>query len=136
MLSKEKLGLNIIEPSTKFVQCQTVLRKKLKDSPNEDIRQIHQLTSSGMNVQYDSFKNTREITKQIRDEKKVHIEQPSLQGANIQSIWNQSLEKVRKMWPTIQARLPKNIYHFTVRYMNNTLPNKSNLKLWGLTGDD
>ena len=34
-LTNRKFGLSIYPPSVKFVQCQTVLRKALKSSPNE-----------------------------------------------------------------------------------------------------
>ena len=133
MLSKKQLGLNIIEPSTKFTQCQTVLRLKLKSSPNDDIKQIHQITSTGKNIQYDSFNNTREIVKEIRNDKKAHISTMKLQNVVINAIWDQSHKLFREIWPTVQGRLPKNIFNFTVRYVNNSLPTRSNLHLWGLT---
>ncbi|CAB4022313.1 Hypothetical predicted protein [Paramuricea clavata] len=40
LLPHNKFGLNIILPSTKFLQCQTVSRKALKSSPNEAINNL------------------------------------------------------------------------------------------------
>jgi hypothetical protein len=40
LLPHNKFGLNIILPSTKFLQCQTVSRKALKSSPNEEINNL------------------------------------------------------------------------------------------------
>ena len=37
-LTRNKFGLNICPPSIKLIQCQTVLRKALKFSPNESIK--------------------------------------------------------------------------------------------------
>ena len=36
------------------------------------------------------------------------------------------------MRSSVQRKLPKNIFYFTVRYINNTLPTRSNLHKWGL----
>ena len=45
VLSKSKYGINLILPSTKFIQCQVVLRNALKLSPNSDIN-FHWSSSS------------------------------------------------------------------------------------------
>ena len=37
-LSKTKFGLNIQLPTTKFTQCQVVLRNVLKSSRNQEVR--------------------------------------------------------------------------------------------------
>ena len=58
LLPREKFGLDIILPSTKFTQCQTVHRNALKSSPNEAIRNLWKDTSNNKNVQYDMYKNT------------------------------------------------------------------------------
>ena len=36
-MTRNKFGLNIIPPSVKFLQCQTILRNALKSSPNVEI---------------------------------------------------------------------------------------------------
>ena len=43
------LLINILFPSTKFVQCQTVLRNALKTSQNEDIKALWKSTSNHIN---------------------------------------------------------------------------------------
>ena len=35
------------------------------------------------------------------------------------------------IWSSVQKKLPKNIFNFTIRYMNNTLPTRKNLVKWG-----
>ena len=46
LLPRNKCGLNIILPSTKFLQCQTVSRKALKASPNEATNNLWKDTSN------------------------------------------------------------------------------------------
>ena len=72
MLSKSKFGLDIIDPSTKFIQCKTIYRNRLKNSKHEDTRVIHELTSYA-NIQYDRFNSTREIIKCMRSDKQDKI---------------------------------------------------------------
>ena len=66
LLPHNKFGLNIILPSTKFLQCQTVSRKALKSSPNEAINNLWKDTSNHKNVQYDKYKNTKDVLNTIR----------------------------------------------------------------------
>ena len=40
IISKSDYGLSLILPSTKFIQCQTVIRNALKSSPNSDIKAL------------------------------------------------------------------------------------------------
>ena len=37
------------------------------------------------------------------------------------------------IWPTCQSKLPKNIFNFTIRYINNSLPTRKNLNKWGIS---
>ena len=59
-LPRNKFGLNVILPSTKFTQCQTVSRSSLKTSMNEDINKLWSITSTDKIIQYDMYKNTIE----------------------------------------------------------------------------
>ena len=70
-LTKEKCGLGITYPSTRFTQCQVSLRNCLKKSPNEDIQSLHQVTSREKNVQYDTYANGKWVIKERR-RRKVH----------------------------------------------------------------
>ena len=44
-----------------------------------------------------------------------------------------SLTTLNSLWSSAQSTLPKNIFNFSVKYINNTLPTKTNLKRWGLS---
>ena len=37
------------------------------------------------------------------------------------------------IWPACQSKLPKNIFNFTICYINNSLPTHKNLQRWGLS---
>ena len=43
-----------------------------------------------------------------------------------------SLSKLNDIWSKSQSNLPKNIYNFTIRYINNSLPTRKNLNKWGI----
>ena len=66
-LTSNKFGLNIIPPSTKFIQCQTTIRTTLKSSPNESITHLWKLTKNHTNIQYDQYSATKEVIKSYRD---------------------------------------------------------------------
>ena len=53
-LSRGKFGLNFINVSTRFTQCQCTFRKALKNSKNNNIKSLHKETQKGTNVQTDS----------------------------------------------------------------------------------
>ena len=40
-------------------------------------------------------------------------------------------DKHKSIWCTVQKYMPKNIFNFTIRYLNNTLSNMSNMHIWG-----
>ena len=68
LLPQNKFGLNVILPSTKFLQCQSVSRKALKLSPNEEIKSLWKDTSCYKNIQYDTYQNTKHVLNSIRQE--------------------------------------------------------------------
>ena len=43
-----------------------------------------------------------------------------------------SLLCLHPVWSSVQSKMPKNIFNFTVRYINNTLPTQSNSSKWGI----
>ena len=65
-LTRNKFGLNICPPSVKFIQCQTVLRKALKTSPDESINELWKATSNSKNIQYDTYNSTKQVLKDFR----------------------------------------------------------------------
>ena len=75
LLPLDTIGLDIILPSTKFTQCQTVHRNAFKSSPNEAIRNLWKDTSNTKNVQYDMYKNTKEVLKAVGSEHEMRLQQ-------------------------------------------------------------
>ena len=65
-LTQKQFGLNIQMPSVKFTQCQTVSRNILRSSPNANVQALWKNTSTGPNLQYDIYRNTREVLKAVK----------------------------------------------------------------------
>ncbi len=55
-----------------------------------------------------------------------------LQGCFFSNVIKFSLSMVNSIWSKSQSKLPKNIFNFTVRYINNSLPTRKNLTKWGI----
>ena len=68
LLSTKQYGINLLDISTKFEQCQATIRKNLKESPN-DIRELFQIISFGSDIKYNSFQSNREVLAQTRQSK-------------------------------------------------------------------
>ena len=124
-LTKTKLSLSTYPPSTKFVQCQNVAQYVLKSSPNKDTQTLWILTSISTNLQCDHYKDTKQVITAFRsyqqDRLKSHLVS---QGSFFFSVTSHSLPKFNPIWSSAQSNMPKNIFNFTVRYINNTLPTK------------
>jgi hypothetical protein len=73
-LPYNKCGLNVILPSTKFIQCQTVSRSALKSSINENIRELWSITSTNRNIQYDIYSNTKDVLKAFRQKNEQRLQ--------------------------------------------------------------
>ena len=135
-LTNNKFGLSIYPPSVKFIQCQTVLRKALKSSPNESTNDLWRATSNHTNIQYDAYKSTKEVLKDFRSghENKL-LNQLTSQGSFFCSVTKFALPELNKVWSIAQSKLPKNIYNFTIRYINNSLPTRKNLNRWAISSN-
>ena len=134
LLPHNKFGLNIILPSTKFLQCQTVCRKALKSSPNEDINKLWRDTSNHKNIQYDTYKNTKDVLNTVRKSHEEKLQNNLIsQGSFFTNIAKYSTQSFNCLWSSVQSKLPKNIFNFTIRYINNTLPTRKNLSRWGIS---
>jgi len=72
-LPKSKYEIHCTLPSTTFRKCQTVIRKALKSSSNSDINLLWAQTSTGCNVQYDQYKNTKQVLTAIQKVNESHI---------------------------------------------------------------
>ena len=60
-LSKRKFGICYVMVSTRFIQCQTVIRNNQRKSSNNDVVRIYYDTNCDTNLQYDQFKFTKEV---------------------------------------------------------------------------
>ena len=54
-------------------------------------------------------------------------------GAILSAVFKHALPRLTSTWSSVQSNLPKNVFNFTVRYMNNTLATRKNLLLWKLS---
>ena len=97
-LTRNKFGLSICPPTVKFIQCQTVLRKALKTSPNEAINELWKATSNCKNIQYDVYNSTKQVPKDFRSgqEDKLHT-QLTCQGSFFTNITKFSLSQLTKI---------------------------------------
>ena len=116
------------------MQCQVVARNALKLSPNQDINLLWSSSSVGCNIQYDQFQNTKQVLNAIQNdnEDRIHHELKS-QGFILSSILLHASTKTRNLWSKVQRNMPKNIFNFTIKYLNNTLATKKNLFKWSLS---
>ena len=134
ILNKSRYGINLVLPSTKFIECQTVIRNALKSSPNLDIKNLWAETSYGTHLQYDQFQNTKQVLKSIQHDHEEQINNTLLsQGLVISYIIKNSCQNLKGLWSSVQQNLPRNIFNFSVKYRNNTLPTRKNLCRWALS---
>ena len=135
-LTRDKFGFNILPASIKFIQCQTVLRNVLKSSPNDSIKELWKSTNSHTNIQYDVYNSTKQVLKEFQsgqeDKLKNHL---ICQGSFFAHASKFSLSRFNAIWSAAQSNLPKNIFNFTIRYINNSLPTRKNLSRWGLASN-
>ena len=133
VLQKSRYGISLILPSTKFIQCQTVIRNALKSSPNLDINSLWAETNNGTNIQYDQYRNTKQVLTTIRNSQEDRINHElTSQGFIVSAILTLSDLKACSFWSIAQQNMPKNIFNFTIKYLNNSLPTRKNLHKWSL----
>ena len=58
---------------------------------------------------------------------------PLSQGSFFSNIIKHSTFSLNSIWSFVQSKLPKNIFNFTIRYINNTLPTRKNLQKWEIS---
>ena len=120
-------------PSIKFQQCQTTLRSSLKSSCDETVTKLWRNINRGANIQYDMYKNTKQVLKSIRADHTCRLQtQLKSQGFIISFILENSLQSLNSLWSKAHSKLPANIFNFSIKYLNNTLPTRKNLHLWNL----
>ena len=87
-LSKEKYGIAFNNVSTRYLQCQSTIRNCLKNSKHEDIRLIHETTSTGSNMSIDNYNSTSEVLKTVRSGKESRIKTNlTTQSLVVKAIW-------------------------------------------------
>ena len=134
ILPQNKFGINFLLPSSKFVQCHTVLRNTLKTSQNDDIKALWKCTSNHTDIEYDVYRNTKEILKAIHDEHEDQLKNLLIsQGSFFSNIIENSLSKINSVWSLAQHNLPKNIFNITIPYNYSSLPTRKNLVKWGMS---
>ena len=80
------------------------------------------------------YRNTKEVIKAIHDEHEDRLKTHLIsQGSFFSNIIDNSLYKVNSVWSLAQRNLPKNIFNFTIHYINNSLSTRKNLVKWGMS---
>ena len=118
------------------MQCQVVLRSSLKSSIDQVIKDLWKCTSSKKNFQYDTCRHFKDVLKTFRTTQEERLQNDIIsQGSFISFIMDQSLSSLDPIWSSVQSQMPKNIFNFTIRYMNNTFAAQKNLAKISLTSE-
>ena len=119
VLSTANFGLSFQLISVKSQQCQTILRSFLRSSKDDAIEHFWKVTNCGNNIQYDTYQNTKQVLKSIRDDhtERLKSKVPS-QGFIISIPCDRSLKNLNSLWSKVQSKLHNNIFNFTVKYLN------------------
>ena len=129
ILLQTKFGLNFQLPSINFLQCQNVLRSVLKSSSSETIKSLWKSSSCGTNIQYDIYLNTKQALKMVQQEHTYRLTNQLIsQGFIVSFLLSHSLAALNSLRSSTQSKLPKNIFNFTIRYLNDTLATRNNLQ--------
>ena len=132
--SKTQFESSLQLPSKKFLQCQTVQRNILKSSPNNNIRSLWTNTCEGSNTQYDLYRNTKEVLKEVRTECNRRLQHEVTPQDNILCfLLDNSLKMANSVLSTVQCKMPCNIFIFTVKYLNSSLTTRINRARWNLS---
>ena len=133
ILSPSKFGLNIQLPSPKLIQCQTVVRNAPKNSKNENKKDLWKSTSNHTNIRNDVYRNTKEVLKAIQNEHEDRLRNHLVsQGSFFSNMNEASLSSVNSVWSLAQRNLPRNTFNFSIRYIDDSLPNRTNLIKYGI----
>ena len=93
---------------------------------------VYNDTSKHTNTQYDQYLSAKDVLKEIREDKIGNIVNNfTSQSLVIKAIWEEAFAENVKHWQSSNINsLPKYIYNFTTRYLNNTLPTLKNTSFW------
>ena len=133
IISKSNYGLNLVLPSTKFIQCQTIIRNALKSSPNSDIQSLWHDSNTFTNIQYNQYRNTKQVLESIQSHHHHRITNDlTSQGLVISSILKFASQSTTALWSIVHQKMLKNTFNFTLKYLKNTLANRKNLCKWSI----
>ena len=105
-LIKTYFGLNIHPPSTIFFQCQTITLNVLKSSLSEDIQNLWKSTSTHTNLQYDNYKNTKQLLKVFHSNEEDRLKSHLVSwGSFFSAVISHSLLKLNSIWSSAQSNL-------------------------------
>ena len=94
----------------------------------EDINALWKSTSNHTNIEYDVYRNTKEVLKAIHDEHEDRLKYHLIShGSFFSNIIEKSSSKINATWSLAQRNLLKNIFNFAIRYISNSLPTRKNL---------
>ena len=117
-----------------FAIINSIMSVLIKSSLNFGIKALWADTSYGTNLQYDQYQNAKQVLKSIQHDHEEHINNTLLsQGLVISSIIKHSCQNLEGLWSTLQQNLPRNIFNFPVKYLNNALPTRKNLCRWSIS---
>ena len=106
IISNSNYGLNLILPSTKFIKCQNIIRNALKSSPNSNIKSLWQDSDTFTNIQYDQYRNTKQVLTSIQTRHPYRItSELTSQGLFTSSILKYASKTTSKLWSNVQQRL-------------------------------
>ena len=79
--------------SSRFTQCQTVIRNNLPKSSNNDVVRTYYDTNCDTNLQYDQFKSTKKVITQYQENKEDRIKNVlTTQSLETKSIWEHGMK--------------------------------------------
>ena len=80
------------------------------------------------------YKNTKDVLKAFRNDNEQRLQNHLiLQGSFFSNVIKNSTSSFNSLWSSAQSRLPKNIFNFTIRHINNSLPTRKHMVRWGLS---
>ena len=94
----------------------------MKSSPNSDIQSLRHDYDTFTDIQYDQYIHTQQVLKSIQSHHYHRITNDiTSQGLVISSILKFASQSTAKLWSTVHQKMPKNIFSFTLKYLNNIL---------------
>ena len=141
-LPRKKLGMNIKSAKDIYEACKLTVRRILKESKNDEIKQLWKLTSvkhikedkllQNANVNPQLLKRTIERENTTKRTENTWNKFMGLHEQNIIISFMLNICQVQHInkWQKMTTNLPANIYNFTRKGLIFSLSNGSNLKKW------